>query len=217
MVPDVPVMVTVDEPTVAVPLAVNVSTLELVDDAGLNEAVTPLGNPVAVKVTLPVNPPVSVTVMVSVPLLPCFTVSDVGEEESVKPAVTFALIVSATVVVAVVLPDVPVTVTVAAPMVAVELAVSVSTLELVEEAGLNEAVTPLGSPDAVNVTLPVNPPVSVTVMELVPLLPWITDRLDGEGARVKPTVCLALTVRAMVVVAGVSAPEVPVMVTTALP
>ena len=33
-------------------------------------AVTPLGNPDAVKVTLPVKPPVSVTVMVSVAVLP---------------------------------------------------------------------------------------------------------------------------------------------------
>jgi len=216
VVPEVPVMVTVDEPTVALPLAVNVSTLELVDDAGLNEAVTPLGNPVAVKITLPVNPPVSVTVMVSVALLPCFTVREVGEEESVKPAVTFALIVNAMVVVAGVLPEVPVTVTVAGPVVAVELAVSVSTLEVAEEVGLNEAVTPLGRPDAVNVTLPVNPPVSVTVMELVPLLPWVIDKLDGEAASVNPAVCLALTVSAMVVVAVVL-PEVPVTVTVTGP
>ena len=83
VVPEVPVIMTVDEPTAAVLLAVSVSKLELEDDAGLNEAVTPLGNPVAVKATLPVNPPVSVTVIVSVPLLPCFTVREVGEEESV--------------------------------------------------------------------------------------------------------------------------------------
>jgi len=216
VVPEVPVMVTVDEPTVAVLLAVNVSTLELVDVAGLNEAVTPLGNPVAVKVTLPVNPPVSVTVIVSVPLLPCLTLRDVGEEESVKPAVILALIVSAMVVVAVVFPEVPVTVTVAAPVVAVELAVNVSTLEVVEDVGLNEAVTPLGRPDAVNVTLPMNPPVSVTVMELVPLLPWVIDKLDGEAASVNPAVCLALTVSAMVVVAVVL-PEVPVTVTVTGP
>jgi hypothetical protein len=188
VVPEVPVMVTVDEPTVAVPLAVSVTTLELVDDAGLNEAVTPVGNPVAVKVTLPVNPPVSVTVIVSVPLLPCLTVREVGEEESVKPAVTLALTVSAMAVVAVVLPEVPVTVTVAGPVVAVELAVSVSTLELAEEAGLNEAVTPLGRPDAVNVTLPVNPSTSPTVMVSVALLPCVTGRLDAEDVSVKPGV-----------------------------
>ena len=69
-VPEVPVMVTVAAPAVAVLLAVSVSTLELVDEAGLNEAVTPLGSPVAVNDTLPVNGLTSVTVMVSVPLAP---------------------------------------------------------------------------------------------------------------------------------------------------
>jgi hypothetical protein len=75
------------------------------------------------------------------------------------------------VVVAVVLPEVPVTVTVNAPVVAVVLAISVRTLEVVEDVGLNEAVTPLGIPDAVNDTVPVNPLRSVTVMVSVPLLP----------------------------------------------
>ena len=70
VVPEVPVIVTVDEPVVAVLIAVRVSTLELLDDAGLNEAVTPLGSPVAVNDTLPVKPSTSVTVMVSVALLP---------------------------------------------------------------------------------------------------------------------------------------------------
>jgi len=70
VLPEVPVMVTVEVPAVAVALAVNVSTLELVDEVGLNEAVTPLGSPVAANVTLPVNPFTSVTVMVSVAVLP---------------------------------------------------------------------------------------------------------------------------------------------------
>src|SRR5580692_2347187 len=47
------------------------------------------------------------------------------------------------------------------------------------------AVTPLGRPDAARVTLPVNPPTSVTVMVLVPLLPCVTDRLPGESESVK--------------------------------
>jgi hypothetical protein len=67
--------------------------------------------------------------------------------------------------------------------------------------------------DVVRVTLPVNPPVSVTVMVSVAVLPWVTDRVDAEGARVKPD---AATVTAMVVVAVVL-PEVPVMVTVAAP
>jgi hypothetical protein len=61
-----------------------VSTLELVDEVGLNEAVTPLGRPDAVNATLPVNPPTSVTEMVSVALLPCVTASVDAERDSVK-------------------------------------------------------------------------------------------------------------------------------------
>ena len=34
-------------------------------------------------------------------------------------------------------------------------------------------------------TLPVNPPASVTVMVLVPLLPWVIVRLLGEAESVK--------------------------------
>jgi hypothetical protein len=68
--PEVPVMVTVDVPAVAVLLAVSVSALVPVVGLVPNEAVTPLGNPDAARVTLPVNGLTSVTVMVSVPLLP---------------------------------------------------------------------------------------------------------------------------------------------------
>lgn len=75
------------------------------------------------------------------------------------------------VVVAVVLPEVPLMVTVAAPVVAVLLAVSVSTLLPVVGLVPKAAVTPLGRPDAASVTLPLNPPVSVTVMVSVALLP----------------------------------------------
>jgi hypothetical protein len=68
--PEVPVMVTVEVPAVAVALAVNVTTLEAVVGLGANVAVTPLGRADAASVTLPVNPPTSVTVMVSVAVLP---------------------------------------------------------------------------------------------------------------------------------------------------
>jgi len=69
-VPEAPVMVAVAKPAVAVALAVNVTTLEPVVGFVANAAVTPLGSPDAESVTLPVNPPVSVTVIVSVALLP---------------------------------------------------------------------------------------------------------------------------------------------------
>ena len=65
-------------------LAVSVSVLVVVVGFGLNPAVTPLGRPEALKVTLPVKPSTGVTVMVLVPLLPCVIVRLVGEAESVK-------------------------------------------------------------------------------------------------------------------------------------
>jgi hypothetical protein len=190
MLPEVPVMVTVEEPVAAVLPAVSVRTLELVDEAGLNEAVTPLGRPDAANATLPVNPPTSVTEMVSVALLPCVTAREDAEGVRAKPAVVTALTVRVMVVVAVVLPEVPVMVTVDEPVVAALLAVSVSTLLLVDEAGLNEAVTPLGRPDAVNATLPVNPPTSVTEMVSVALLPCVTASVDAERDSVKLDVLL---------------------------
>jgi hypothetical protein len=122
--------------------------------------------------------------------------------------------VSAMAVVAVRVPEVPVIVTVAPPVVAELLAVSVSTL--VEVVGLvaNAAVTPLGRPEAARVTEPVNGLTSVTVIVSVPLAPWLTDNEAAEGFSVKlPAV---VTVRAMVVV-SVSEPEVPVTVTVAVP
>ena len=61
-------------------------------------------------------------------------------------------------VVAVMLPEVPVTITLPVPIVALELAVNVRMLAPVVETGLKDAVTPLGRPDATSLTLPVNPP-----------------------------------------------------------
>jgi hypothetical protein len=183
--PDVPVMVTVDVPAVAVALAVSVNTLVPVVGLVPNAAVTPLGSPDAASVTLPVNPFLSVTEMVLVPLLPWVTVRLLGEAESVKLGDAAALTVRAIEVVAVRLPEVPVMVTVAAPVVAVLLAVSVSTLVPVVGFVPNAAVTPLGKPDAASVTLPVNPPTSVTEMVLVPLLPCVTVKLLGEAESVK--------------------------------
>ena len=69
-VPEVPVMVTVEFPVVAVPLAVSVSMLLPVAGLVPKVAVTPLGRADAARVTLPANGLISVTVMVSVTLLP---------------------------------------------------------------------------------------------------------------------------------------------------
>ena len=82
------------------------------------------------------------------------------------------------------LPDEPVTVTAIVPVATVLLAVSVNVLVLVALLGLNDAVTPLGRPDADKLTLPLKPFCGVTVMVLVPLAPWTTLRLPGEADRV---------------------------------
>ena len=68
--PDMPEMVIALVPKVAEPLAVKVNVLVVAAGFGLNPAVTPLGSPEADSVTLPLNPPPSVIVMVVVAVLP---------------------------------------------------------------------------------------------------------------------------------------------------
>ena len=96
--------------------------------------------------------------MIVLPLLPpCIIVKLLGEAEIAKFGAGTKFTVRETAVVFVKLPDVPVMVTVAVPVVAVLLAVSVSVLVLAVLLGLNDAVTPLGSPDADKLTFPVKP------------------------------------------------------------
>jgi len=153
--PELPVMVTVAVPVVALPLAVKVKVLAPVVLAGLKDAVTPLGIPEADKLTLPLKPFCGVTVTVAVPLAPCVIARLLGDAESVN--VGGGLIVSEIVVVPVKLADVPVIVTAAVPVAAVLLDVSVTVLVPVVLVGLNEADTPLGRPDADTMTLALNP------------------------------------------------------------
>jgi hypothetical protein len=140
-----------------------------------------------------------------------------AEGASVKLGVEVVM-VSAMVVFAVVLPEVPVMVTVDEPAAAVLLAVNVSTLVPVVGLVAKAAVTPVGNPDAARVTEPVNPPASVTVMVSAPVLPCATDREAAEGVSVKPgAVAGGPTESAMVTLDGTSAPELPVMVTEVVP
>lgn len=74
----------------------------------------------------------------------------------------------------------PVIVTVAEPIVAELLAVSVRVLVVVVLVGLNEAVTPLGRPEADRLTLLVKPPVGVTVIVLDLLFPRTTLSVLGD-------------------------------------
>jgi hypothetical protein len=82
------------------------------------------------------------------------------------------------------LPDAPVMVIVAAPVVAVPLAVSVNVLVLAVLLGLKDAVTPLGVPDADKLTLPVKPFWGVTVIVLAPLAPCAIVKVFGDAESV---------------------------------
>ena len=82
------------------------------------------------------------------------------------------------------LPDVPMMVTRTVLEVAALLAVSVSVLVPVAGSGLNNAVTPLGRPDADKLTPPLKPFCGVTVIVLVPLAPCIRVKLLGDAERV---------------------------------
>jgi len=205
------VIVTVTVPLAAVVLAVNVAVLLDVAGFGLNEAVTPLGNPDAVKVTLAVKPFEAVIVIVLVPLLPRVIVRLFGEADKVKFAAVEAFTVRLIEVVWVKPLDVPVTVTVAVPVAAVLLAVSVNTLEEVAGFGLKDAVTPVGKPEAEKVTLPLKPFDGVIVTVLVPLVPCVIVTLLGAAERLKSGAAAEFTLRLTVVV-WIVVPLVPVIV-----
>jgi hypothetical protein len=83
--PEVPVMVTIAIPGVAVLLAASANVLFPVEGLGEKDAVTPLGNPDAAKFTLPVNPHCGVTLMVAVAVLPSFMLRLSVDEKRRKP------------------------------------------------------------------------------------------------------------------------------------
>ena len=124
--------------------------------------------------------------------------------------VKFCSTVRETVVVAVRLPDVPVIVTVVVAGTAAALAAIVSVLVVLVVPGLNTAVTPVGKVEVVRTTLPLKPPTLVTVIVLLPVVPWGIGWRD-EAESVKP-----VTVRETVVVA-VALPDVPVIVMVVVP
>ena len=126
-----------------------------------------------------------------------------GRAASMKPG--GGVTVRPNVVVTVATPaEVPVMTTVDVPGAAMALAVSVSTLLPVVGLVPNDAVTPLGRPDAARLTFPPNPPTSATVMVAVLDEFWIRVSKEGETPREKPD-----TVRGTNVV-EVREPEVPV-------
>ena len=69
-------------------------------------------------------------------------------------------------------PEVPVTVTVFVPRLAVLLAVKVNVAFPVVGLGEKDAETPLGRPETARLTLPVNPYSGFTPMKVVLEVPW---------------------------------------------
>jgi hypothetical protein len=167
--PEVPVTVTVLLPADAVLSAVSVSVLLVVVIAGENVAVTPAGRPLAERFTPFAKPFIGTTLIVDLLAAPGATRTLFGAAASEKPPI-FSM--TCTVIELVILPDVPVTVNDVVPGEAVLDAVSVSVLEPVAGFGEKEAVTPLGSPEALRFTLPIKPYSGLTVTDEVALAPW---------------------------------------------
>jgi hypothetical protein len=182
--PPTPVTVTVAEPKAAVLDAASVSVLlPPVVEAGLKLAVTPLGNPLALKATLLVKM-ARLIVIVLAPFAPRFTVRLAGLAESVKSGVVGTVTVRTNVVERVSPPPDPLMVTLAVPVAAVLDVARVNVLPpAVVEAGLNVAVTPLGNPLALRATLSVKPPVRVMVIALFAVKPRVTFVGVAESAK----------------------------------
>lgn len=146
---------------------------------GFDEAVadTPLGNSFTLNVTDPWNPFTLVRVRVVPTVLPSSTVKELGDNDMVKFAVPDEVTVKEIVVLCEVEPDVPVMVIVLVPAAVDDETVSVRVEVALPFAGgvtglvENVAVTPEGRPLALSVVAELKPPVLVTVIVLVPLLP----------------------------------------------
>src|SRR6266702_1961691 len=136
---------------------------------------------------LPLKQLCGVTVLVLVPLAPCVMLRLLGDAERVKLLLEFT--VRETVVVFVKLPDEPVTRTVTVPVVAAPVADRVKRLLVVAGFVPKMALTPLGRPDTVKFTLPLNPFRGLIVMVVEPAAPWTSVKLVGDAERVKLGCC----------------------------
>jgi hypothetical protein len=177
----------VGDPTGVLELVVTVSVdaPEPVSEVGLNPAVAPVGNPLTLNPTVPVNPFNAPTFTVYVVPPPTVIVCEDGVAETVKSGapVTFKV----TVALCVSEPLVPVIVRVEAPTGVLDAVVTVR-VELAPGPiadGLKEAVAPAGNPLTLSPTLPVNEPTAPTLTEYVVPLPTTTLCEDGEAVTVK--------------------------------
>ncbi len=160
--PEAPMMRTVEVPSAADLLAVSVNAPGLVELAALNDAMTPLGSPDAERVMAPWKPFCAAMLTVAAPPGGRFTLAGDAAMVNAVTAVTF----STNREVLVTLPEVPVMVIVEVDKVAEALAVSVNVLLVVALAGLNDAVTPDGSPVTTRATVPLKPCCGLIVIVL---------------------------------------------------
>jgi hypothetical protein len=225
--PLVPVTVRVDVAAGVVVLVVTV----IVEDplvaivGGEKLAEAPVGKPLALSVTVPVNPFRAPMVTVYVVELPAVTVCVEGatpiEKSATGAAVTTRLVVAEWLKA----PLVPVTVRVdvAAGVVVLVVTVIVEVPLAVTVVGLKLAEAPVGNPLALSVTTPVNPfrapIVTVYVVELPALTVWEAGDAEREksGAdattRLEVAECVRLPLVPVIVSVEVPVGVVPVVVT----
>src|SRR5437867_4357824 len=179
--PPVPVTVMVEVPVGVDDVVEIVSPLEQVGvhAVGENTAVAPEGNPEAEKATDCAVPETSVALMVLetwspwvTDLLPPFA------REKLKEVVA-GFTVKLKLVVLVTAPPMPVTVMVEVPVGVDDVVEIVRPLEQVgvHAVGENDAVAPVGSPEAEKATACAVPDTSAALMELATEAPWFTDLL----------------------------------------
>ena len=167
-VPRVPVTVSEYVPgTTALP-ALRVST-DAPDAVGFGEkeAVTPLGRPETLRLTLPVRPSALTVLTLIVPDIP-WPMLRLPVLVSSSPG---ALIVREAVVLAVTPPDVPVMVMSVVPGVALAPTETLREASPVVGLPVQAAVTPLGNPETAKATDPVNPYLGTTVITDFPVPP----------------------------------------------
>jgi len=177
--PLVPVTVIVDGPVGVDAEVVRVSVDEQVGlhDAGENEGVVPAGRPDAENETDCVVPETRVAVIVLDTAWPWTTALFPPFESEKSKVGGGAFTVNVNVVVRVREPPVPVTVIVDDPVGvdAEVVSVSVDVQFGLHDVGENEAVVPMGRPEAANETDCVVPEVRVAVIVLDTACPWTTD------------------------------------------
>ena len=181
--PDAPVTVTVEVPSTAERLAVSVNVGGLVALAALKDAVTPVGRPDAVKITVPLNSFSGAIVMALATAPPWRTLRLAGDAWTLNEGTPVT--VSSNLAVLVRLPEVPVMVIVDVDEAAELLAVKVRVLDVAALDGLSDAVTPAGRPDTARLTTPLKPFCELIVMVLSPLAPGAIESADADDARPK--------------------------------